>query len=86
MDSSRPKPLIDLRLLGRFAALSLKAQDFTVRDGSARLRAIVSYLAMRPDYCETRERLAALLWGDDDAKTARQNLRQALLGLRVNSR
>jgi DNA-binding SARP family transcriptional activator/TolB-like protein len=82
MDSSRPKPLIDLRLLGRFAALSLKAQEFTVRDGSARLRAIVSYLAMRPDYRETRERLAALLWGDHDAKTARQNLRQALLGLR----
>jgi len=82
MDSSRPKPLIDLRLLGRFAALSLNAQDFTVRDGSARSRAIVSYLAMRPDYSETRERLAALLWGDDDAKTARQNLRQALLGLR----
>ena len=52
MDSSRRKPRFDLRLLGRFAVYSLEDQDFAGRITSTRLRAIVSYLAMRPDRSE----------------------------------
>ena len=71
-----------LRLLGRF--------EFVAKDGSSaglpasgrRGRALLAYLAMRPDFSETRERLATLLWGDRLDRQARQSLRQCLLSLR----
>ncbi len=49
---------------------------------SPRHRALLSYLALRPDYSESRERLVALLWGDNPEGDARKRFRQSLLRLR----
>lgn len=73
---------IRLRLLGRFAA-SVEGDAPRSLDISGKLRrALLAYLAMQPDFAETRERLAALLWGDSSDAKARQSLRQCLLDLR----
>jgi TolB-like protein/DNA-binding SARP family transcriptional activator len=45
-------------------------------------RAIIAYLAMQPNFSETRERLGALIWDSSTDSQARQNLRQCLLVLR----
>lgn len=44
--------------------------------------ALLAYLALNPARAQRRERLAALLWGEQDESRARQSLRQALAGLR----
>ena len=73
---------IRLQLFGRFAASIVEPAPRLVQIAGRHRRALLAYLAMRPGYEETRERLAALLWGESADKQARQNLRQALLLLR----
>lgn len=73
---------IELRLLGRFTAVLSGDTPTALTIAAPRLRAVLAYLAMQPDYSETRERLAALLWGDSGDKQARQSLRQCLVALR----
>jgi len=71
-----------LRLLGRFA-VDIDSEPPRILEIPGRLRrAILAYLAMQPSFAETRERLAALLWGESLDRQARQNLRQCLLDLR----
>ena len=43
--------------------------------------ALLAYLAMAPGKTASREKLAALLWGESDQQRARQSLRQALFAL-----
>lgn len=45
-------------------------------------RALLAYLALNPRRRESRERLAALLWGDKVDDSARRSLRQSIAGLR----
>ena len=73
---------IELGLLGRFAASVQGRAPAVVPIAAPRLRAVLAYLAMQPAFAETRERLAALLWGDGTDKQARQSLRQCLFALR----
>jgi DNA-binding SARP family transcriptional activator len=73
---------IRLGLLGRFAARTDDEVSRLVSISPPRHRGLLAYLAMRPDHTETRERLAALLWGDRPDRQARQSLRQCLLDLR----
>lgn len=78
-----PEPAhIRLRLLGRFVA-EFDGDPPRVVEIPGRLRrALLAYLAMQPGYADTRERVAALLWGDTTDRLARQNLRQTLLDLK----
>jgi len=73
---------VRLRLLGRFAAEIGADQPHIVEISGRLRRALLAYLAMQPNFAESRERLAALLWGDSPDRQARQNLRQCLLDLR----
>ncbi|MHC4432158.1 MAG: BTAD domain-containing putative transcriptional regulator, partial [Planctomycetota bacterium] len=50
----------------------------TARKGGA----LIAYLALSPNQRQTRERLAALLWGDRFEEQARHSLRQTVLALR----
>ena len=45
-------------------------------------RAMVAYLALQPGRLQSREKLAALLWGGNGEAQARTSLRQALAGAR----
>src|SRR5262249_59717082 len=49
---------------------------------SKKARALLAYLAMKPDWRASREELATLLWGDTSDAQARHSLRQCLLSLR----
>ncbi len=49
---------------------------------SAKVRALLTYLALHPDAPQARDYLAYLLWPDVPNETARKNLRQALYSLR----
>jgi adenylate cyclase len=75
-------PLLHLRLLGRFEIQLAGSSSRAIEIPAQKHRAVLAYLAMRPDYAETRERLAALLWGDRTDAQARQSLRQCLLELK----
>ncbi len=77
---------IDLQLLGRFGATVESNPPRIVQISAPRRRALLAYLALQPGHMETRERLAALLWGDASDHQARQSLRQCLLGLRKEFR
>ena len=46
---------------------------------TAKGRALIAYLAVGSGARVTRERLSALLWGESEARKARQNLRQVLV-------
>jgi TolB-like protein/DNA-binding SARP family transcriptional activator/Tfp pilus assembly protein PilF len=73
---------VTLKLLGGFAACLSRPGASPLAIAGPRQRALLAHLAMQPDYTDTRERLAALLWGTRTDKLARQNLRQMLLHLR----
>lgn len=45
-------------------------------------KALIGYLALAPGHTETREKLAGLLWNENNEEKARASLRQALLSLR----
>ena len=49
---------------------------------SARIQALLAYLALESARAHTREALAALFWPDEPDQVAKQNLRQALYQLR----
>jgi DNA-binding SARP family transcriptional activator/tetratricopeptide (TPR) repeat protein len=70
----------ELRLLGgfdaRFKGISLGGFSYN------KMRALLAYLAIEPVQDHSREVLAALLWSDNDAVTARGNLRRTLSDLR----
>jgi hypothetical protein len=73
---------IRITLFGRFAAYVEGEPPRLIQISAPRHRALLAYLAMQPGYGETRERLAALFWGDLPDRQARQSLRQCLLTLR----
>lgn len=73
---------LNLGLLGRFQASAATSMAEAIQISSRRSRGLLAYLAMAPDYAESRERLADLFWGEREERHARQSLRQCLLVLR----
>jgi DNA-binding SARP family transcriptional activator/TolB-like protein/tetratricopeptide (TPR) repeat protein len=71
-----------LRLLGAFAVEVNVGRPIAVVLRSKKARALLAYLAMKPDWRATREELATLLWGDTPDAQARHSLRQCLMSLR----
>jgi DNA-binding SARP family transcriptional activator len=67
-------------MLGGFRLHDTAGQD--IRIASRKGRALLAYLAMRPDEAHARDRLALLLWEEADEELARTSLRQALAALR----
>jgi WD40 repeat protein/DNA-binding SARP family transcriptional activator len=70
---------LTLSFLGSFQA-SIDNKPLHLR--SARIQALLAYLALEPGREHTREALAALFWPDEPDQAAKQNLRQALYQLR----
>ena len=75
-------PRAQLRFLGGFRAEMEAAPTQALRITARKGRALLAYLATRPDWRDSRERLANLLWGDRVDTQARHNLRQCLVVLR----
>jgi DNA-binding SARP family transcriptional activator/TolB-like protein len=73
---------VNLRLLGMFAAEANIGRPLPIVLRSKKARALLAYLAMKPDHQARREELATLLWGDNPDMLARQSLRQCLISLR----
>src|SRR5690242_13542378 len=71
-----------LRLLGSFTVEVNVGRPISVALRSKKARALIAYLAMKPDWRSSREELATLLWGDTPDAQARHSLRQCLLSLR----
>lgn len=71
---------LELRLLGGFQVVR-HGQPVEAFE-SQKVRALLAYLACHADRPISRERLAGLLWPDEDHETARRNLRQAIYNLR----
>lgn len=73
---------VGIRLLGAFAVEANIGRAIPIVVRSKKARALLAYLAMKPDGRARREELAALLWGDNPDLLARQSLRQCLIALR----
>jgi len=74
---------VTLRLLGGFAIeANLGGRPIPISVRSRKARALLAYLAMKPDYRARREELATLFWGDNPDALARHSLRQCLISLR----
>jgi DNA-binding SARP family transcriptional activator/TolB-like protein/Tfp pilus assembly protein PilF len=73
---------ITLRLLGAFTIEVSAERPAAPVIRSRKARALLAYLAMKPDGRAGREELATLLWGDTPDAQARHSLRQCLLSLR----
>jgi DNA-binding SARP family transcriptional activator/TolB-like protein len=73
---------VTLRLLGTFAIEADVGRPIPVSVRSRKARALLAYLAMKPDYRARREELATLFWGDNPDSVARHSLRQCLISLR----
>ena len=71
-----------LRLLGPFAVEVNVGRPIAVTLRSKKARALLAYLAMKPDWRASREELATLFWGDTPDAQARHSLRQCLMSLR----
>jgi len=71
----------ELRLLGQFE-LGLHDSGALVPVPTAKMRALIAYLAAAPRFTETRRRLAGLLWASSGEDQARQSLRQLLSNFR----
>ena len=74
-----PSARFGLSLLGAF---ELTGPDGVVGLPSKKLAGLLAYLACTAPKPQSRERLAALLWGSHFDAQAKQNLRQALFRLR----
>ncbi|MFZ0852222.1 MAG: BTAD domain-containing putative transcriptional regulator [Hyphomicrobiaceae bacterium] len=74
-----PLPKFKLSLLGRF---ELTGSGGPVDLPSKKLAGLLAYLACMAPQPQSRDKLAALLWGSHFDAQARQNLRQALFRLR----
>src|SRR5215468_2869736 len=73
---------LKLRLLGAFAIEAGAERSLAPAIRSRKARALLAYLAMKPDGSAGREELATLLWGDNPDAQARHSLRQCLSSLR----
>lgn len=73
-------PGIEIRLLGTFEVR--RGEKALHGFESQKVRALLAYLACHPDQAQDRGYLASLLWPEEDSRTARQNLRQAIYNLR----
>ena len=73
---------VSLRLLGTFAVEANVGRPIALSIRSRKARALLAYVAMKPDYRARREELATLLWGDNPDALARHSLRQCLNSLR----
>src|SRR3984893_14619410 len=71
-----------LRLLGTFAIEAHVGRSIPISLRSRKARALLAYLAMKPEYRARREELATLFWGDNPDALARHSLRQCLISLR----
>lgn len=71
---------VEIRLLGGFQATC--AGEALSGFESQKVRALLAHLACFRDRPLARERLAALLWPEEDEAAARRNLRQAIYNLR----
>jgi adenylate cyclase len=69
-----------LELLGRFELCSAAGE--AVNLSGKKIQALVAYLAVEGRRTHTRDRLAALLWGEMGDERSRHNLRQALSKIR----
>ncbi|HUI97055.1 MAG TPA: BTAD domain-containing putative transcriptional regulator [Xanthobacteraceae bacterium] len=76
------KASIMLRLLGAFTVEVHAGRTLAVALRSRKARALIAYLAMKPDGRARREELATLLWGDTTDAQARHSLRQCVMSLR----
>src|SRR5437764_13577766 len=70
---------LTLTFLGSFQA---SVDGAPLRVQSARIQAVLAYLALEAARAHTLEALAALFWPDEPDQVAKQNLRQALYQLR----
>jgi DNA-binding SARP family transcriptional activator/TolB-like protein len=73
---------VTLRMLGTFAIEANVGRPIAIAVRSRKARALLAYLAMKPDYRARREELATLFWGDNPDSLARHSLRQCLISLR----
>src|ERR1700730_2426337 len=73
---------VTLRLLGTFAIEANVGRSIPISVRSRKARALLAFLAMKPDYRARREELATLFWGDNPDALARHSLRQCLISLR----
>ena len=73
---------VTLRVLGMFAIEANVGRPIALSIRSRKARALLAYLAMKPDYRARREELATLFWGDNPDASARHSLRQCLISLR----
>jgi len=71
---------LSIKLLGDCAFLDTEGRD--IRLPTRKARALLAYLALRPDQWHNRERLAGLLWSDRKEALARHSLTQALGSIR----
>jgi len=71
--------LARLRLFGEFRLEDPDGRPIVLNLRKA--EALIAYLSLAPGQSSSRERLAALLWGDSDQGRARQSLRQAIFAL-----
>lgn len=71
---------LNLQVLGAFRVNDAGGRE--IRIASRKGRALLAYLALRPNESHSRERLASLLWEDADEELARTSLRQALAAVR----
>jgi DNA-binding SARP family transcriptional activator/TolB-like protein len=71
-----------LHLFGSFAIEADAGHPVAILVRSKKGRALLAYLAMKPDYRARRDELATLFWGDNPDALARHSLRQCLLSLR----
>src|SRR5690242_16589395 len=71
-----------LRLLGPFTVEVNVGRPIAIALRSKKARALLAYLAMKPDWRASREELATLLWGDTPDAQARHSLRQCLMSVR----
>src|SRR4030095_7792538 len=70
---------LELTLLGGFGA---RVDTRSLVFPSRKARALLAYLAVPTGRAHSRDKLAALLWGDTAEPQARNSLRQCLFGIR----
>jgi DNA-binding SARP family transcriptional activator len=71
---------LDIRLLGGFEVRGVAPAAAPFE--SQKVRALLAYLASRPERRFSRDHLSTVLWPESDGDSARRNLRQALYNLR----
>jgi DNA-binding SARP family transcriptional activator/TolB-like protein len=77
---------VSMRLLGRFSVDVTIGHSVPIAVRLRKSRALLAFLAMKPDYRAQREELATLFWGDTPDIQARHSLRQCLNSLRQDFR